>query len=183
MNVNKETVQFGTAAGRPAMVGSTMRVALRRVSVGALAASGLIRTLAAQTAWTWQEVRDRFEAGNPTLQAAQMNVQESRAQQVTASLRPNPDFTTTIDQLNPFSTQPPPSGVGGDSYRPFAFALPLWSASYLHERQHKRELRLESAREGTAIAESQRSDVERSLLFNLRNAFVQTLEAISISKA
>ena len=177
MNVNKETVQFGTGAGRPAMGGSAMRVALRRVSVGALAASGLIRALAAQTAWTWQEVRDRFEASNPTLQAAQMNVQESRAQEVTASLRPNPDFTTTIDQLNPFSTQPSPSGVGSDSYRPFAFALPLWSASYLHERQHKRELRLESAREGTAIAESQRSDVERSLLFNLRNAFVQTLEA------
>jgi cobalt-zinc-cadmium efflux system outer membrane protein len=47
----------------------------------------------------------------------------------------------------------------------------------LHERQHKRELRIESAREGTAIAESQRSDVERSLVFNLRNAFVQTLQA------
>jgi outer membrane protein, heavy metal efflux system len=177
MNVNKENVQFGTAAGRPAMGRSAMRVAMRRVSVGALAASGLIRTLAAQTAWTWQEVRDRFEASNPTLQAAQMNVQESRAQEITASLRPNPDFTTTIDQLNPFSTQPPPNGVGSDSYRPFAFALPLWSASYLHERQHKRELRLQSAREGTAIAESQQSDVERSLLFNLRNAFVQTLEA------
>ena len=48
---------------------------------------------------------------------------------------------------------------------------------YLHERQHKRELRLESAQQGTAIAESQQQDLERTLLFNLRSAFVQTLQA------
>jgi outer membrane protein, heavy metal efflux system len=48
---------------------------------------------------------------------------------------------------------------------------------YLHERGGKRELRLESAQKGTAIAESQAADTERMLLFNLRNAFVQTLQA------
>ena len=51
------------------------------------------------------------------------------------------------------------------------------SFDYLHERQHKRELRLESAQKGTAIAESQQQDLERTLLFNLRSAFVQTLQA------
>jgi outer membrane protein, heavy metal efflux system len=120
-----------------------------------------------QNALSWAEVRDRFEAANPTLQAARIGIDESRAQEVTAYLRPNPDFTTTLDQIDPFPANP---------YRPFTFALPLFSGSYLHERQHKRELRLDSARQATAIAASQLSDQERNLLFNLRSAFVQTLQ-------
>jgi cobalt-zinc-cadmium efflux system outer membrane protein len=49
--------------------------------------------------------------------------------------------------------------------------------SYLHERDHKRELRLQSAKEGTQIAQSQHQDLERTMLFTLRSAFVQTLQA------
>jgi cobalt-zinc-cadmium efflux system outer membrane protein len=52
--------------------------------------------------------------------------------------------------------------------------------SYLHERAHKRELRTESAKKGTAIAVSQKNDLERGLLFSLRSAFVQTLQAKSV---
>jgi cobalt-zinc-cadmium efflux system outer membrane protein len=55
--------------------------------------------------------------------------------------------------------------------------FPLLAFDYLHERQHKRELRLESAQGATTIAESQQLDLERTLLFNLRSAFVQTLQA------
>ncbi len=44
------------------------------------------------------------------------------------------------------------------------------------ERQHKRELRLESAQKATKIAVSSQADLERTLLFNLRMAFVQTLQ-------
>lgn len=150
---------------------------IRWFSLGVLAAGCWATTGHAQTVLTWRQVKDRFEADNPTLQAAQINVQEARDQEITAYLRPNPDFTVGLDQVNFFSKQPSPSGNGGNTYSPFAFALPLWSASYLHERQHKRELRRDSAQKGTAIAESQRSDTERNLLFNLRNAFVQTLQA------
>jgi cobalt-zinc-cadmium efflux system outer membrane protein len=50
----------------------------------------------------------------------------------------------------------------------------------LHERDHKRELRLKSAREGTEIAASEHQDLERTLLFNLRSAFVQTLQAKAV---
>ncbi|SPF47007.1 Outer membrane efflux protein [Candidatus Sulfopaludibacter sp. SbA4] len=124
-----------------------------------------------QRALTWDEVRHRFEDTNPTLRAARIGIDESKAQEVTAYLRPNPDITTTIDQIDPFTTNP---------YRPFANALPFLSASYLHERRHKRELRLESAQKGTAIAESQLADQERTLLFNLRNAFVQALQAKAV---
>jgi outer membrane protein, heavy metal efflux system len=134
----------------------------------------------AQThAFTWQEVRDKFEGANPTLRAAQIGIDESRAQEITAYLRPNPDLTGSFDQMNFFSTQPPPSG-GPSIYNPFAYAFPSASISYLHERQHKRELRLQSAQQETAITASQYSDQERNLLFNLRSAFVQTLQEKAI---
>ena len=44
------------------------------------------------------------------------------------------------------------------------------------ERQHKRALRRESARNATAIATSQLADQTRNLLFDLRNAFVLVLQ-------
>ena len=58
----------------------------------------------AQKAFTWTEVRDKFEASNPTLLAAKIGLDESRAQEITAYLRPNPDLTAGIDQINPFAT-------------------------------------------------------------------------------
>lgn len=122
--------------------------------------------------YTWQQLRDKFQATNPTLLAGQLNIDESRAQEITANLRPNPDFTLSTDgtQLTPYQ------GV----YRPFAGTQISPSVSYLHERNHARELRLESAKKGTAVATSQQEDLERNLLFNLRNAFVQTLQAKAI---
>lgn len=128
----------------------------------------------AQRTLTWQELRDEFEKTNPTLRAARIGIEESQAQEVTAYLRPNPDFTATLDQINPFTANPV------NKYSPFAEALPLVSAGYLHERRHKRELRLESSQIGTAIARSQLADQERNLVFNLRNAFVQTLQAKAV---
>ncbi|HYW48350.1 MAG TPA: TolC family protein [Bryobacteraceae bacterium] len=141
-----------------------MRCIIRYVCVSLLIAGGA----AAQTALTWQQVEDKFRAANPNLRAGQLNIQESKAAEITAFLRPNPNFTVTLDQLQPFT---------GNPYRPLGAALPLVAFDYLHERQRKRELRQESAQQGTAIAESQQQDLERSLLFNLRSAFVQTLEA------
>jgi cobalt-zinc-cadmium efflux system outer membrane protein len=61
----------------------------------------------AQKALTWQEVRDQFEAANPTLRAGQIGIDESRAQEITANLRPNPSLTILSDQIDPFSGGPP----------------------------------------------------------------------------
>jgi len=123
----------------------------------------------AQSVLTWQEVKERFQAANPNLQAAAINVQESRTQEITASLRPNPGFTFSTD-----GTQiTPSSGV----WQPFAGTMFSTSLSYLRERDHKRELRLASAQQATAMAEAQQADTERTLLFNLRTAFVNILEA------
>jgi outer membrane protein, heavy metal efflux system len=121
---------------------------------------------------TWQKVRDRFEANNPTLGADKLSIDESRAGEITAYLRPNPTFALTAD-----GTQiAPHRGV----WEPFAGTFESAELSYLHERQHKRELRLESAKKATLIAQSTHADLERSLLFSLRSAFVSTLQAKSV---
>src|SRR5450756_1061420 len=122
----------------------------------------------AQTALNWEQVKARFESANPTLRAGQLNISESKTLETTAYLKPNPSMTVSVDQFEPFS---------GNPYRPLGSLLPFVSFDYLHERQHKRELRLESAQKGTAIAESQQLDLERTMLFTLRSAFVQTLQA------
>jgi cobalt-zinc-cadmium efflux system outer membrane protein len=134
----------------------------------------------AQSGFTWQQIKDKFEATNPTLKAARASIDESLANEVTAYLRPNPDLSGGIDQINPFGSQPSLSGSGRDVYRPFAYAFPSGSISYLHERGGKRELRLESAKKSTWIANSSYLDQERGLLFVLRNAFVQTLQAKAV---
>jgi cobalt-zinc-cadmium efflux system outer membrane protein len=152
---------------------------LWRLTLAVLAVGCLTKGALAQRTFTWPEIRDRFRMVNPTLLAGQINLQESKAQEITANLRPNPDFTSNLDQINPFTAQPSPNG-SGNSYSPFAYAEPYWSTSYLIERAHKRGLRLESAQKGTAVAESQQADLERNLLFNLHTAFVQTLQAKAV---
>lgn len=133
-------------------------------------AIGLLTTgVRAQPAFTWQQIKAKFEAVNPTLKAAQISIDESRTAEITAYLRPNPDFTFSVDgtQLTPYQ------GV----WRPFTGTQYSPAISYLHEREHKRELRLAQAKESTAIAASAYSDQERGLLFTLQSAFVATLQA------
>jgi cobalt-zinc-cadmium efflux system outer membrane protein len=118
---------------------------------------------------TWQEIRDQFEAANPTLLAGRLNIDELKAEEITAHLRPNPSLTLSAD-----GTQITPSnGV----WKPLSGTFISPGVSYLFERRNKRGLRLESAQQGTAIGSAQQSDSERNLLFNLRSAFVGVLQA------
>ena len=145
-------------------------------------AKWLFRTLAllvsvgavAQTPMTWDQVRQRFEQNNPTMLAGALNIDESKAGEITAFLRPNPQFTVTSD-----GTQVIPTG-GGNPWQPFVGAYQMGSFSYLHERDHKRELRRESARKGTTIAVSTQADLMRNMIFGLRSAFVATLQAKAV---
>jgi cobalt-zinc-cadmium efflux system outer membrane protein len=126
----------------------------------------------AQQALTWEEVRARFEQSNPTLLADSLNIDESRAEEITAFLRPNPTFSLSAD-----GTQIAPSqGV----WKPFAGTFESPGISYLLERRHKRNLRRESQQKATLIAESTHADLERTLLFNLRSAFVSTMQAKAV---
>jgi len=144
------------------------RALMRRLCLAIFLTGALGDGARAQKALTWQEVRAKFEAANPTLQAGQIGVNEFRAQETTAYLRPNPNLSLLADQINPFDGGPPHSAFG--------FLLSAATVSYLHERQHKRELRLDSAQKATSIAASSQSDLERTLIFTLRMAFVQALQ-------
>jgi outer membrane protein, heavy metal efflux system len=125
-----------------------------------------------QQSLTWEQVKARFEASNPVLQADSDAVAEMRAAEITALLRPNPQFTTTVD-----GTQIAPSN---GTWQPLSGTFVSPGFSYLHERDHKRELRLQSAQQGTKVAESQHEDLKRTLEFTLRSAFVNALESKTI---
>jgi outer membrane protein, heavy metal efflux system len=149
---------------------SLFRTACGPAVLGILLASG--PPVAAQQALTWGQVKARFEVANPALKADALNVDEMRAEEITAYLRPNPQFNFAVDGTQFPPHQGPYTPLVSDQYQS--------SFSYLHERQHKRELRLESAQEGTRITQSQHEDLDRNMIFDLRDAFVQTLQAKAV---
>ena len=131
-----------------------------------------LQPAAAQQSYTWDEVKTKFEAVNPALKADASNVEELKAEEITAYLRPNPQFTLSTD-----GTQiAPHNGI----WQPTTGTEISPNFSYLHEREHKRELRLESAKEATTIGGSLHEDLEINMLFSLRSAFVQTLQAKAV---
>lgn len=176
MNRSLAENPFASRTDSPQIVNPGSVVRSRRTNlllVGLLISTCVSRTSEAQQqSFTWQQIRDRFEAANPTLLADKLNVDESRAQEITAYLRPNPGVTLSMD-----GTQiAPQKGI----WKPFAGTFESPGISYLHERGQKRELRFDSAKTGTLIAQSSHADVERVLLFNLRSAFVSTLQAKAV---
>jgi outer membrane protein, heavy metal efflux system len=139
-----------------------------RSCIGCVIAGALAVEVYAQSPLTWPEIRDRFRATNPTLQAGQIGIDESKAAEITAYLRPNPQWSLTYDQIG---------HTIGDGTNPLSASNLTTAFSYLHEREHKRELRRDSAQGATSIAVSTQADLERNLLFTLNGAFVQVLQA------
>jgi cobalt-zinc-cadmium efflux system outer membrane protein len=167
LSYGRSSVDTGTLPRR------ARRQAGRRTGIWRLLAAVFLNAAGfAQTPLTWQQVKDKFESANPTLKAARMNIDESRAAEITAYLRPNPDFSLTGDGLQ----LTPNQGI----WRPLSGIVLTPGVSYLHERQHKRELRRDQAKESTTIAESTYLDQERGLVFTLRSAFVQTLQSKAV---
>lgn len=144
----------------------------RKLVLVVLVGLAVVSASAQPNTYTWPQIRDQFERNNTSLLAAKLNVEELKAQEITAFLRPNPDFSLSID-----GTQIAPNN---GRWTPFAGTSETPGLSYLHERRHKRELRLESAKQGTAIGTAQQEDLERTLLFNLRNSFVGVLQAKAV---
>jgi cobalt-zinc-cadmium efflux system outer membrane protein len=137
----------------------------------------LCATLANSPAWaqpgyTWEQVKAKFEAANPALRADAIGIDEAKAEETTAYLRPNPQFTFSADGTQIAPNHGIWTPLKGTQYQP--------NFNYLHERRNKRELRLEDAKANTAITTSQHADLERNLIFNLRSNFVQTLEAKAV---
>ncbi len=109
---------------------------------------------AQQQRFSWEQIRDMFLSTTPTLQAQAQSIESSGASEITAGLRPNPQFQndTTSATL----------GI----YQEFEIA-------------GKRSARVESARLATSISHTDFVNSQRALVFDLRQAFVAALLAKS----
>lgn len=112
-------------------------------------------------------------AHNHALLATRTLILQNQAQEITANLRPNP--TLGMDsQFVPFFSPQDFSGTNLDQTQQFDIGI-----SYLFERGHKRQRRLQAARDQTAVTRSQVTDAERTLAFNVGQQFVSVLLAES----
>jgi len=100
-------------------------------------------------------------------------IQQSQAEEITANLRPNPTLGLDAQYLPIFQ----PSQFSGDYIDQNAqFDAGI---GYLFERGRKRQHRLQAARDQTAVVQSQVTDNERQLVFNVGQQFVEALLAES----
>jgi outer membrane protein, heavy metal efflux system len=103
---------------------------------------------------------------NHVLIAARNTIQQSEAGEITANLRPNPNLTVDWEYL-PFFT--PDSWTLDYLHDSSEADVGL---SYLFERGHKRQRRLQAAKDMTAVTRSQVADNERQLTFQVATLFV-----------
>ncbi|GGA79729.1 RND transporter [Edaphobacter acidisoli] len=103
---------------------------------------------------------------NHTLQAARTVIQQNKAEEITANLRPDPVLMGDSQFLPVFN----PSQFTSDYLDQVAqFDL---GVSYLFERGRKRQHRLQAARDVTAVSEAQVADNERTLTFSVASQFI-----------
>ena len=122
---------------------------------------------------TLDQAIDLALAHNHSLRATRTQILQNQAQEITANLRPNP--TLGVDtQFVPFFSPQDFSGENLNETQQFDIGI-----SYLFERGHKREHRLQAARDATAVTRAQVADAERTLAFNVGQQFVSVLLAES----
>lgn len=103
---------------------------------------------------------------NHALLAARTTIQQSQAQETTANLRPNPNLFADWDYLPVFS----PSSQNSTYLQSLTEADA--GLSYLIERGEKRQHRLQTAKDATAVATSQVADNERTLALQAASQFI-----------
>jgi cobalt-zinc-cadmium efflux system outer membrane protein len=109
-------------------------------------------------------------AYNQSLRAQRTNIDQSKAEEVTAALKPNPVFTTLIDTIPVFS--PRIIRLGTQIYSE--------DLSYTVERGAKRLKRLGVAKDNTDVSAQTVADNERQLRFQVAQAFINVLLAKSV---
>jgi cobalt-zinc-cadmium efflux system outer membrane protein len=110
---------------------------------------------------------------NHSLNAARATILQSQAQEVTANLRPNPVLSGDGLFLPFFHP-----GQFSDNYLKQTAQFDI-GIGYTFERGGKRGRRLQAARDQTALTQSQVSDDERVLKFNVASQFIKVLLAQS----
>jgi cobalt-zinc-cadmium efflux system outer membrane protein len=112
-------------------------------------------------------------AHNHALKATRTLIFQNQAQEITANLRPNPTLGADT-QFVPFFSPQDFSGDNLNNVQQFDVGI-----GYLFERGHKRQRRLQAARDQTAVTRAQVTDAERTLAFNVGQQFVSVLLAES----
>src|SRR5580693_4752260 len=112
-------------------------------------------------------------AHNHSIKATRTLILQNQAQEITANLRPNPTLGADT-QFVPFFSPQDFSGANLDETQQFDIGI-----GYLFERGHKRQRRLQAARDTTAVTRAQVADAERTLAFNVGQQFVSVLLAES----
>src|ERR1700721_3758240 len=112
-------------------------------------------------------------AHNHSLKATRTMILQNQAQEITANLRPNPTLGADT-QFVPFFSPQDFSGENLNDTQQFDIGI-----GYLFERGHKRQRRLQAARDQTAVTRAQVGDAERTLAFNVGQQFVSLLLAES----
>jgi outer membrane protein, heavy metal efflux system len=110
---------------------------------------------------------------NHSIQATRTLILQNQAQEITANLRPNPTLGADT-QFIPFFSPQNFSGENLNTVQQFDIGL-----GYLFERGHKRQRRLQAARDQTGVTRAQVGDAERTLAFNVGQQFVSVLLAES----
>ena len=103
---------------------------------------------------------------NHSILAARTTIQQNRAEEITANLRPNPVVLGDA-QFLPFFQPNQFSSNYLDTAAQFDLGI-----SYLFERGQKRQHRLQAAKDATAVTRSQVADNERSLTFSVAQEFI-----------
>ena len=131
--------------------------------------------------WEGASAGNHYRAGdrlakknNPTLNANQTLISQGKAQEITANLRPNPLLSWDLQYLPIFQ----PSLFGDSNYWETQAEYDV-GVGYLFERGHKRQHRLQAARDTTGVTESQVADAERTTVANATQQFVAALLADS----
>ena len=122
---------------------------------------------------TLDQAVDLALAHNHALLATRTMILQNQAQEITANLRPNPTLSAD-SQFLPFFSPQDFSGDNLDQLQQFDLGI-----GYLFERGHKRQRRLQAARDATAVTKAQVADAERTLVFNVGQQFVAVLLAES----
>jgi outer membrane protein, heavy metal efflux system len=119
------------------------------------------------------EAIDLALAHNHSLKATRTLILQNQAQEITANLRPNPTLGAD-SQFIPFFSPQDFSGDNLNNVQQFDIGI-----GYLFERGHKRQRRLQAARDQTSVTRAQVTDAERTLAFNVGQQFVSVLLAES----
>jgi len=144
------------------------------VAVAFVLLAGLASAQTPATRINLEQAIDLALAHSHTLKAARTQIQQNQAQEVTASLRPNPTLAWDALFLPTFSPQ---NFSANNLATNQQFDV---GVSYLFERGGKRYRRTDAARDATAVTGYQVSDAERALVFSVAQQFIAAQLAQSV---